>query len=157
MKHQNPRTGIETSNSVPDQRRTRQEKRLLFALLSSLIPGSGQLAAGYRTRGAIMLAVSFVVLVAALALYQQGTTRILSYLVQPEILIGLFILNIAILAFRLISVQPDSPLHAIEGLKFMETAIVPGIYDPALADPEDALRTVAARPGWDEHMQPQEA
>ena len=31
---------------------------------------------------------------------------------------------------RLVSVQPDSPLHGIEGLKHMATAIVPGIYDP---------------------------
>lgn len=30
---------------------------------------------------------------------------------------------------RLISVQPDSPLHGVEGLKHMETAIRPGIYD----------------------------
>ena len=37
-------------------------------------------------------------------------------------------------AIRLISVQPDSPLHGLEGLKHMDTAIVPGIYDPALAD-----------------------
>jgi cysteine synthase B len=34
----------------------------------------------------------------------------------------------------LISVQPESPLHGLEGLKHMATAIVPGIYDPALAD-----------------------
>jgi cysteine synthase B len=33
-----------------------------------------------------------------------------------------------------ISMQPDSPLHALEGMKHMATAIVPGIYDPALAD-----------------------
>jgi cysteine synthase B len=33
----------------------------------------------------------------------------------------------------LASVQPDSPLHGLEGLKHMESAIVPGIYDPALA------------------------
>jgi proteasome lid subunit RPN8/RPN11 len=38
---------------------------------------------------------------------------------------------------RLVSVQPDSPLHGVEGLKHMATAIVPGIYDPDLAD--DAL------------------
>src|SRR5262245_7367373 len=37
-------------------------------------------------------------------------------------------------SIRLISVQPDSPLHGLEGLKHMETAIVPGIYDPSLAD-----------------------
>lgn len=35
---------------------------------------------------------------------------------------------------RLISVQPDSPLHGLEGLKHLSSAIVPGIYDPRLAD-----------------------
>ncbi len=35
---------------------------------------------------------------------------------------------------RLVSVQPASPLHGLEGLKHMETSIGPGIYDPALAD-----------------------
>lgn len=34
----------------------------------------------------------------------------------------------------LISVQPESPLHGLEGLKHMASAIVPGIYDPTLAD-----------------------
>jgi cysteine synthase B len=33
-----------------------------------------------------------------------------------------------------ISMQPDSPLHGIEGLKHMQTAIVPGIYDATIAD-----------------------
>jgi len=35
---------------------------------------------------------------------------------------------------RCISVEPDSPFHGLEGLKHMETAIRPGIYDPDLAD-----------------------
>jgi cysteine synthase B len=35
---------------------------------------------------------------------------------------------------RLISVQPDSPLHGLEGLKHMPTALRPGIYDETLAD-----------------------
>ena len=39
---------------------------------------------------------------------------------------------------RTFSVQPESPLHGIEGLKHMASSIVPGIYDPALAD--DDLR-----------------
>ncbi len=34
----------------------------------------------------------------------------------------------------LVSMQPDSPLHGIEGLKHMATALVPSIYDPSLAD-----------------------
>ena len=37
-------------------------------------------------------------------------------------------------AIRLISFQPDSPFHGLEGLKHMATAMVPAIYDPALAD-----------------------
>jgi cysteine synthase B len=47
-------------------------------------------------------------------------------------------------AIRLISVQPDSPLHALEGLKHMATAIVPGIYDPALADEDIGVSTEEA-------------
>jgi len=35
---------------------------------------------------------------------------------------------------ELIAVQPNSPLHGLEGLKHMETAIVPGIFDQALPD-----------------------
>jgi S-sulfo-L-cysteine synthase (O-acetyl-L-serine-dependent) len=42
---------------------------------------------------------------------------------------------------RLISVQPDSPLHGLEGLKHMQTAIVPGIYDPTLADEDLGVST----------------
>jgi S-sulfo-L-cysteine synthase (O-acetyl-L-serine-dependent) len=47
-------------------------------------------------------------------------------------------------AIRLISVQPDSPLHGLEGLKHMATAIVPGIYDPALADEDIGVGTEEA-------------
>jgi cysteine synthase B len=47
---------------------------------------------------------------------------------------------------KCISAQPSSGFHGLEGLKHMPTAIVPGIYDPALADEniwietEDAYR-----------------
>lgn len=37
-------------------------------------------------------------------------------------------------SIRLISMEPDSPLHHLEGLKHMATAIVPPIYDRTLAD-----------------------
>jgi len=47
-------------------------------------------------------------------------------------------------SIRLISVQPDSPLHGLEGLKHMETAIVPGIYDPSLADEDVRVGTEEA-------------
>jgi cysteine synthase B len=45
---------------------------------------------------------------------------------------------------RAISFQPDSPLHGIEGLKHMETAIVPGIYEPKLADENLEISTESA-------------
>ena len=35
---------------------------------------------------------------------------------------------------QLISVQPDSPLHGLEGLKHMKSTILPGFYDAGLAD-----------------------
>ena len=38
---------------------------------------------------------------------------------------------------ELIAVQPDSPLHGLEGLKHMETAIVPGIFDRTRARSDD--------------------
>lgn len=47
-------------------------------------------------------------------------------------------------AIRCISLQPDSPFHGLEGLKHMATAIVPAIYDPALADEDRAVSTEAA-------------
>jgi S-sulfo-L-cysteine synthase (O-acetyl-L-serine-dependent) len=37
-------------------------------------------------------------------------------------------------AVKLISFQPDSPFHGLEGLKHMPSALVPRIYDPSLAD-----------------------
>ena len=47
-------------------------------------------------------------------------------------------------AIELISVQPDSGLHGLEGLKHMATAIVPGIYDAALADQNMTVDTESA-------------
>ena len=47
-------------------------------------------------------------------------------------------------AIKLISFQPSSPFHGLEGLKHMETAIVPGIYDPTLADEDLRIDTERA-------------
>jgi len=44
-------------------------------------------------------------------------------------------------AIRCISVQPEEPWHGLEGLKHMETSIVPGIYDPSLADEDMGAST----------------
>ena len=48
-------------------------------------------------------------------------------------------------SIKLISFQPDSPLHGLEGLKHIETAIVPGIYDPQLADENLEISTEEAQ------------
>src|SRR5689334_16272233 len=48
-------------------------------------------------------------------------------------------------AIKAVAVQPESPLHGLEGLKHMPTAITPGIFDPSLVaetlevSTEDAL------------------
>ena len=47
-------------------------------------------------------------------------------------------------AVRCISLQPDSPFHGIEGAKHMASALVPRIYDPALADHDLSISTEAA-------------
>lgn len=47
-------------------------------------------------------------------------------------------------SIRCISVQPDGPFHGLEGMKHMESSIVPDIYDPALADEEMAVSTEEA-------------
>ncbi len=48
-------------------------------------------------------------------------------------------------AVRCISMQPDLPLHGIEGMKHMPTATVPGIYDPSVADAEVVVDTSEAQ------------
>lgn len=45
---------------------------------------------------------------------------------------------------RLIALQPDSALHGLEGWKHLETAIVPGIYDPSVADAFEEIDTAEA-------------
>lgn len=47
-------------------------------------------------------------------------------------------------AVCLIAVQPDGPLHGLEGFKHMPTAIVPAIYDASLPDEIVTVRTEEA-------------
>jgi S-sulfo-L-cysteine synthase (O-acetyl-L-serine-dependent) len=42
---------------------------------------------------------------------------------------------------QVISLQPDSPFHGLEGWKHMETAITPGIYDDSFADDDQPVST----------------
>ena len=45
---------------------------------------------------------------------------------------------------ELVQLQPDSPFHGLEGLKHMETAIVPSVWDPELADRQLGVPTEAS-------------
>lgn len=47
-------------------------------------------------------------------------------------------------AIRCISFQPDSAFHGLEGLKHMASAILPGIYDPTVADDDLTVSTEEA-------------
>ncbi len=46
---------------------------------------------------------------------------------------------------QLVAVQPDSPFHGIEGVKQLESAKVPGIWDPSLADETMTVATEDAQ------------
>ena len=48
-------------------------------------------------------------------------------------------------AIRLVSMQPDSPMHGLEGMKHMATSIVPPIYDAGLAHEQVEVDTEAAQ------------
>jgi len=45
---------------------------------------------------------------------------------------------------KVISFQPDSPFHGLEGMKHMASAIVPGIYDASIADEDLEIGTEQA-------------
>ena len=47
---------------------------------------------------------------------------------------------------RCVAVEPDSPMHGLEGLKHMATSLVPAIYDPK---GHDELYPVSTEDGWD--------
>src|SRR5512141_2872065 len=48
-------------------------------------------------------------------------------------------------SIRCVSVEPDGPLHGLEGMKHMASAMVPPIYDPSLADARREVATDDAR------------
>lgn len=49
-------------------------------------------------------------------------------------------------AIRCVAVEPDSPMHGLEGLKHMASSLVPAIYDPKA---HDELYPVTTEDGWD--------
>jgi cysteine synthase B len=47
-------------------------------------------------------------------------------------------------AIECIAMQPDSPFHGLEGMKYLPTSIVPAIYDPTVASRNVEVETEAA-------------
>jgi cysteine synthase B len=47
---------------------------------------------------------------------------------------------------RCVAVEPDQPLHGLEGLKHMASSLVPAIYDPHVPD---EIMPVGTEEGWD--------
>jgi S-sulfo-L-cysteine synthase (O-acetyl-L-serine-dependent) len=46
---------------------------------------------------------------------------------------------------KTVSIQPESPMHGLEGMKHLDTAIVPGIYDASAADENRSVSTEEAQ------------
>lgn len=49
-------------------------------------------------------------------------------------------------SIRVVAVEPDAAFHGLEGMKHLESSIVPAIYDPA---GRDETRFVSTEAGWD--------
>jgi len=79
-------------------------RRLLRALFSSFVPGVGQVAAGARRRGFVMLGIVAAVVVAAVFVVLRGVDQLLVWWVEPAALVAFLDVNAAVLLFRLISV-----------------------------------------------------
>jgi polyisoprenyl-teichoic acid--peptidoglycan teichoic acid transferase len=79
-------------------------RRLLRALFSSVLPGAGQVTAGARKRGFVMLAVVVAVLLCGVFIVLQGVDQILLWWVEPSVLLGLLGVNLVLLLFRLFAV-----------------------------------------------------
>jgi len=80
-------------------------RRLAAAALSALIPGLGQLFNGRRRLAALFLIPSLIVVVlAALVVGSQSGPRLAAWIISPQVLGTLLMLNLLIVAWRLVAV-----------------------------------------------------
>jgi LCP family protein required for cell wall assembly len=86
------------------RRRDSYLARLARALCSAVIPGVGQLVAGVKSRGFALLGIFIVVTLTGAVLLSRGTDAVLSWAVQPKVLLGLFVVNLVIMLVRMIAV-----------------------------------------------------
>jgi len=79
--------------------------RLARALYSAVIPGAGQLGGGAATRGFVMLAIAVLLLLVAVGVVAYwGFDQVLSWAIEPSVLLGLLVFNVVLLGFRLYAV-----------------------------------------------------
>lgn len=79
--------------------------RVVRALYSAVIPGAGQLAWGAATRGFVLLAIAVLLLIVAVALLAYwGVDQVLSWAIEPSVLLGLLVFNVVLLGYRLYAV-----------------------------------------------------
>ncbi len=78
--------------------------RLLRALYSAIIPGVGQLVAGVRRRGFVLLAIFLLVSLVGVIILTRGVDAILAWVVQPKVLLALLWVNIIIMLVRMFAV-----------------------------------------------------
>ncbi len=94
---------------------------VIAALLSALIPGAGQLYAGRRRRGWILLGISLLLLAVAGGFWFQGKVFVLKLAFRPTALLWLLVANAALFTFRAYAVfdaylvargRSLAPIHA---------------------------------------------
>jgi LCP family protein required for cell wall assembly len=81
--------------------------RLLRGFCSALVPGTGQLVAGARKRGYVLLGVVVAVLAALVLVVLSAATNVddlLVWLISPSHLLGLLIVDVVLLVFRIYAV-----------------------------------------------------
>lgn len=89
-----------TTTSAPSQQAP-SARPLIAAALSAIVPGSGQIFAGARKRGAILLAVDVLLLSFIYAFFDFGNTvTVAQAFVRPSTMTWMMLANIAILGFR---------------------------------------------------------
>ncbi len=86
---------------------------ILAALLSAVLPGTGQWYAGHRRRALILLAIDFTLIgLASLAYFNK--LEVVKAAFRPELLVGAMLGNIALLAFRLWAADDAYRLAAMQ-------------------------------------------
>jgi LCP family protein required for cell wall assembly len=78
--------------------------RLLRALYSAIVPGVGQLVAGVRRRGFVLLAIFLVVSLVGVIILTRGLDTVLGWAVQPSVLMTLLWVNIVVMLVRMFAV-----------------------------------------------------